>query len=62
MVRLSPISSQSVWRALLTIFPNRRGGFWLSAAEQYWKIEMLKWFRVRAWLFRSQTCSVFRVY
>ncbi|KAG0659909.1 hypothetical protein C6P46_004849 [Rhodotorula mucilaginosa] len=23
-----------------------RGGFWLSAAEQYWKIEMLKWFRV----------------
>ncbi|GAA5977072.1 hypothetical protein JCM10908_004846 [Rhodotorula pacifica] len=22
-----------------------RGGFWLSAAEQYWKIEMLKWFR-----------------
>lgn len=28
-------------------YPNRRGGFWLSAAEQYWKIEMLKWFRVR---------------
>ncbi|GAA6031322.1 hypothetical protein JCM8097_005602 [Rhodosporidiobolus ruineniae] len=23
-----------------------RGGFWLSAAEQFWKIEMLKWFRV----------------
>lgn len=31
----------------ILIFLRRRGGFWLSAAEQYWKIEMLKWFRVR---------------
>ncbi|GAA5822287.1 hypothetical protein JCM11251_006289 [Rhodosporidiobolus azoricus] len=23
-----------------------RGGFWLSAAEQFWKIEMVKWFRI----------------
>ncbi|BGP17955.1 hypothetical protein JCM10213v2_006003 [Rhodosporidiobolus nylandii] len=23
-----------------------RGGFWLAAAEQFWKIEMVKWFRV----------------
>ncbi|GAA6019369.1 hypothetical protein JCM10207_001274 [Rhodosporidiobolus poonsookiae] len=23
-----------------------RGGFWLSAAEQFWKIEMVKWFKV----------------
>ncbi|GAA5856076.1 hypothetical protein JCM8547_002968 [Rhodosporidiobolus lusitaniae] len=23
-----------------------RGGFWLSAGEQFWKIEMLKWFRI----------------
>lgn len=24
-----------------------RGGFWLAAGEQFWKIEMVKWFRVR---------------